>query len=158
MLGKKRPLGKELNEIQVGDTYSETKKMDDRDLLLYLGLTGDANPLYLQHDYASLTAYEKPIVPSVMLFGMVSSLVSMSLPGPGSHITQHEMTFPAPVYHSTTVAFTLEVIAIDYQNKQVAMSVTGTNHENEIVVRGKLYVCPACKPNSLTAKSLENFF
>ncbi|CDQ39339.1 MULTISPECIES: MaoC/PaaZ C-terminal domain-containing protein [Virgibacillus] len=158
MLGKRRALGKELKDISIGDSYSETKKMGDRDLLLYLGLSNDANPLYLQHDYASLTDYKKPIVPSVMLFGMISSIVSMHLPGPGSHITQHEMTFPNPVYHNMNVQFLIKVIAIDHHNQRVAMSVSGTDQEGNEVVKGKLYVCPACKPNTLTAQSLENFF
>ena len=88
LIGKRQPLGRSLKDIQIGDTCNRKAKMNDRDLLLYLGLTNDANPLYLQHDYASLTPYKRPIVPSVMLYGMVSSLVSMELPGPGSHIVK----------------------------------------------------------------------
>ncbi|MEC5421960.1 MaoC/PaaZ C-terminal domain-containing protein [Virgibacillus sp. C22-A2] len=158
MIGKKRKLGKEINDLKVGDTYTSAKVIEDKDLLLYLGLTDDANPLYIQHDYASQTPYEKPIVPSVMLFGMISSIVSMHLPGPGSHITQHEMSFPKPVYHSSEVKFTIEIIAIDKPNHQVTLSVIGFDYEGDEIVNGKLYVCPSYKLNSLTASSLENFF
>lgn len=158
MIGKRRHLGKELKDIKIGDNYSETKKIMDRDLLLYLGLTNDANPLYFQHDYASLTPYKKPIVPAVMLFGMVSSLVSMRLPGPGSHITHHEIIFLKPVYHNTEVYFTLEVIAMDEANQRIAMNVTAKDEIGDKVITGKLYVIPAYRPNTLTAQSLENFF
>ncbi|AIF43230.1 MaoC/PaaZ C-terminal domain-containing protein [Virgibacillus sp. SK37] len=158
MLGKKRRLGKEIKDLRVGDSYTAVKMINDRDLLLYLGLTDDANPLYIQHDYASQTPYEKPIVPSVMLFGMVSSLISMHLPGPGSHITQHEMTFPKIVHHNTEVKLNVEIIAIDQPNHQIAMSVNGFDSTGEIVIQGKVQVCPSYKPNSLIANSLENFF
>ncbi len=86
LLGKKRKLGRQIGEITVGEKLTLTEKIEDKDLLLYLGLTNDANPLYIQHDYASLTPYEKPIVPSIMLTGIITSAVSKYLPGPGSHI------------------------------------------------------------------------
>src|SRR5699024_9796383 len=83
MIGRKRKLGKKIEDLKIGDSHTVSHIIEDKDLLLYLGLTDDANPLYLQHDYASQTPYKQPIVPSVMLFGMVSSIVSMHLPGPG---------------------------------------------------------------------------
>lgn len=158
MIGKKRKLGKAVTDLQVGDKHTEKKKMEDKELLLYLGLTDDANPLYIQHDYASQTPYEKPVVPAVMLFGMVSSMVSMHLPGPGSHITSYEMAFPYPVYHNEEVAITVEVIAVDMEEQQAALALSGTNEAGDKIIHGKLTVTPAQKPNSLTANSLENFF
>jgi 3-hydroxybutyryl-CoA dehydratase len=158
LLGKKRKLGRKIEDMSVGEKLTLTEKIEDKDLLLYLGLTNDANPLYIQHDYASQTPYKAPIVPSVLLFGMVSSIVSMYLPGPGSHITQHEMTFPKPVLHQTEVRFNLEVIAIDEKDHTVSINVTGYDVDGDKVIIGKLQVCPPYKPNSLTATSLENFF
>ncbi|MFD2627918.1 MaoC family dehydratase [Oceanobacillus kapialis] len=158
MLGKKRKLGMMMKDIHIGETYTAIKVIEDKELLLYLGLSNDANPLYIQHDYASQTPYKAPIVPSVLLFGMVSSIVSMHLPGPGSHITQHEMTFPKPVFHQTEVRFNLEVIALDEKDHTVSINVTGYDEDGDTVIIGKLQVCPPYKPNSLTATSLENFF
>lgn len=158
MIGKKRKLGKKIDELQVGDSYTASHIIEDKELLLYLGLTNDANPLYIQHDYASQTPYKQPVVPSVMLFGMVSSITSMHLPGPGSHITQHEMTFPKPVFHYAEVKFTLDVIAIDPENNEVTLSVIGFDHDGDNVLQGKLNVRPAYEPESLTGRSLENFF
>ncbi|SET44540.1 Acyl dehydratase [Oceanobacillus limi] len=158
MIGKKRKLGKKIDNLHIGDSYTATHMIQDKDLLLYLGLTNDANPLYIQHDYASQTPYHRPIVPSVMLFGMVSSIVSMHLPGPGSHITDHEMTFPKPVYHNTEVKFTVEVTSIDVEAHKVTLSVHGFDVEGDEVITGELKVCPAYKPKSITASSLENFF
>lgn len=67
LLGKKRKLGRRIEEISVGERLSLTEKIEDKDLLLFLGLTDDANPLYIQHDYASQTPFEKPIVPSIIM-------------------------------------------------------------------------------------------
>ncbi|WP_404453507.1 enoyl-CoA hydratase [Virgibacillus necropolis] len=158
MLGKKRKLGKKINELQVGDSYTAVHSIEDKDLLLYLGLTNDANPLYIQHDYASQTPYKQPIVPSVMLFGMVSSIVSMHLPGPGSHIIEQEIKYPKPAFHSSEVTFTIEITAINSDDHHLSLSVEGYNADGDSVITGNLTVCPAYKPNSITASSLENFF
>ncbi|GGJ96970.1 enoyl-CoA hydratase [Lentibacillus kapialis] len=158
MIGKKRKLGERIEALQVGQSYTTSHIIEDKDLLLYLGLTDDANPLYLQHDYASQTPYKRPIVPSVMLFGMVTSTVSMHLPGPGSHITRHEITFPKPLFHYSEIKITLEVIAIDIENHEATLSAVGFDAEGDIILQGKLNVSPAYEPESWTGSSLENFF
>ncbi|SDK42767.1 MaoC/PaaZ C-terminal domain-containing protein [Sediminibacillus albus] len=158
MLGKKRPLGKMIDQLKVGDSYQTSHKIEDKELLLYLGLTNDANPLYLQHDYASQTPYKCPIVPSVLLFGVVSSIVSMKLPGPGSHILQHDMAFLKPVTHYATVTFRLEIKEIDMENHQVIVIVTATDNRGDHVLKGSLVVCPPYQPKSTIASSLENFY
>ncbi|WP_175631905.1 MaoC/PaaZ C-terminal domain-containing protein [Virgibacillus siamensis] len=158
MAEKKRKLGKQIDTLEVGDYYTATRVIEDRDLLLYLGLTDDANPLYLQHDYASETPYQQPIVPVVMLFGMAASIVSMHLPGPGSHITRHEMSFPKPVYHYTEITFNLEIIAVDRDAHQATMSVIAYDNDGDEVVHGKLNVIPSYEPESISGRSLKNFF
>ncbi|WP_010532416.1 MaoC/PaaZ C-terminal domain-containing protein [Lentibacillus jeotgali] len=157
MIGK-RKLGKRIEDLRIGDSYTASHIIEDKDLLLYLGLTDDANPLYLQHDYASQTPYKQPVVPSVMLFGMVSSIVSLHLPGPGSHITQHEITFPKPLFHYSEVKITLEVIAIDFENHEATLSIIGFDGDGNAILQGKLNASPAYEPESLTGSSLENFF
>ncbi|KZE94439.1 hypothetical protein AVP43_02658 [Geobacillus stearothermophilus] len=59
---KKRKSGRTIREIQVGEKLVFQASIEDKDLLLYLGLTDDANPLYIQHDYASQTPLGRPVV------------------------------------------------------------------------------------------------
>ena len=60
ILGKKRRIGRDIEKIVEGEKLKLTEKIEDKDLLLYLGLTNDSNPLYIQHDYASQTEFDKP--------------------------------------------------------------------------------------------------
>ncbi|MBB6452081.1 acyl dehydratase [Salirhabdus euzebyi] len=158
MIGKKRKLGRKISEIKIGDTHEAKTKIEDKDLLLYLGLTADSNPLYIQHDYASQTPFKRPLAPSVMLYGIVSSMVSMHLPGPGSHVVKQEMAFPKPLYHYAEITLKMEVIAIDEKGHCITIEVKGYDEENDIVIDGKLEVCPPHEMESMNAKSLENFY
>ncbi len=85
-IGKPRKIGKVLKISRKAIRYPLTESIEDNQLLLYLGLTNDANPLYIQHDYTQNTEYQRPIVPSIMLMGIITSAVSKHLPGPGSHV------------------------------------------------------------------------
>ncbi|MDP4085344.1 MAG: MaoC/PaaZ C-terminal domain-containing protein [Bacillota bacterium] len=157
LLGKKRKLGRRIEEITVGEKLTLTEKIEDKDLLLYLGLTDDANPLYIQHDYASQTPFEKPIVPSILLTGKITSAISKYLPGPGSHILGQEIDFLKPVYHYATVQFLFEVMEVDRPHHVIVLRVIGKNEKDEEVIRGKLKVCPPHKLQRLDGKVLENF-
>ncbi|PLR77779.1 enoyl-CoA hydratase [Bacillus sp. V3-13] len=157
LLGKKRKLGRRIEEISVGEKLTLTEKIEDKDLLLFLGLTNDANPLYIQHDYASQTPYKKPIVPSIMLTGIITSAVSKYLPGPGSHILKTEIEFTKPVYHYGTVQFLFEVTNINKENRTVQITVHATDEQGETVINGSVLVCPPYEPEAMDGQALDNF-
>ncbi|KGX89090.1 MaoC family dehydratase [Pontibacillus litoralis] len=158
MIGKKRKLGSKLKELKVGQSYSADLTIADKELLLFLGLTDDANPLYIQHDYASQTPFKQPLVPPVMLIGFINSAISMYLPGPGCHIVEQQVTYPHPVYHYAVLSLYLEVTDINEEDHLITVMVKVEDEEGRIVVDGKMKVCPAYELESMNAKSLENFY
>lgn len=157
MLRKKCKLGRKMEEISIGEKLTLTEKIEDKDLLLYLGLTNDANPLYIQHDYASQTPYQKPIVPSIMLTGIVTTAVTKYLPGPGSHVVRQELEFVKPVYHYATLRFQFEVVAVYHDENLIEMRVFAHDEEGDEVIKGLLTVCPPYQLSSIMEKALDNF-
>ncbi len=158
IIGKRRKIGRIIDEIKVGEKLELTEKIEDRDILLYLGLTDDANPLYIQHDYASQTNFKAPVVPSIMLIGKIHSAISKYFPGPGSYILNQEITFHHPVYHYTTVYFLLEIIDINIETETIKVSVHGKNEEGEQVLSGHLLVKPPQKKKTTEHLSLDSFY
>jgi 3-hydroxybutyryl-CoA dehydratase len=140
--GKSGNLGKTIEEIEEGDSLSLTESIEDKELLLYLGLTNDANPLYIQHDYAQKTEYEKPLVPSVMLMGIITSAISKHLPGPGSHVVNFSVNFVEPVFHYETLTFQFEVMKVDKMKDVVTISVEVVNELGNRVLDAMVIVQP----------------
>ena len=126
-IGKPRKLGKTIEDIEEGDSLS---------------LTNDANPLYIQHDYAQKTEYEKPIVPSIMLMGIITSAISKHLPGPGSHVVNFSVNFVEPVFHYETLTFQLEVIKVDKMKDVITISVEAVNEQENRVLDAVVMVQP----------------
>ena len=132
-IGKPRKLGKTIEDIEEGDSLSLTESIEDKDLLLYLGLT---------NDYAQKTEYEKPIVPSIMLMGIITSAISKHLPGPGSHVVNFSVNFVEPVFHYETLTFQLEVIKVDKMKDVITISVEAVNEQENRVLDAVVMVQP----------------
>lgn len=157
LLGKKRKLGRKIEDMNVGEKLKLTEKIEDKDLLLYLGLTNDGNPLYIQHDFASQTVFEKPVVPNIMLTGIITSAISKYLPGPGSYISEQRLKFVKPVYHYSTIDFLLEIVEIDEKNNLVSVQVEATDENGNTVVEGTVQVNPPQLLNQLATHAMDNF-
>ncbi|MFS0780622.1 MaoC/PaaZ C-terminal domain-containing protein [Bacillus sp. 1P06AnD] len=157
MLGKKRKIGRKIDEISPGEKLTLTEKIEDKELLLYLGLSGDANPLYIQHDYASLTSYKKPVVPSLMLNGIVTAAIAKYLPGPGSYIKSMQFDYPQPVYHYETIQFLFEVDQVDQTAAEVIINIQGMNEEGKCVLDGRVAVKPPETIINTDGSALDNF-
>lgn len=142
MLQKKSRLGKRIDEILVGEKLHLTETIEDKDLLLYLGLTNDSNPLYIQHEYAADTPFKAPIVPTIMLNGIITSAVSKHMPGPGSHILEQQLSFLKPAYHYETIDFTLQVNDVDVVNHVVDVGVKAFNANRDPIIEGVVKVNP----------------
>lgn len=154
--GKKRKLGRTIEQISVGEQLVLTEKIEDKDLLLFLGMTNDSNPLYIQHEYASQTPHEKPVVPTVMLTGMMTSAISKYLPGPGSYILSHSAKFVKPVYHHETIKLLFEVTKVHPGQHMIEISVTGKNEQEEEVLESSFQVCPPYVLQWDNGQTLEN--
>ena len=142
MLKRQTKIGKTIDDLTIGERLHITETITDKDLLLYLGLTNDNNPLYIQHDYAKTTLYEKPIVPTILLNGIITSAISKHLPGPGSHIQQQFLTYLTPVYHDETIEFYLQIDDIDKMEHTVKVTVHGFNEKELAIVSGSITVIP----------------
>ena len=143
MLKPNGKVGRKIDELEIGERLHITETIEDKDLLLYLGLTNDSNPLYIQHDYAADTPFGKPIVPTIMLNGIITSAISKHMPGPGSNIVEQHLIYSHPVYHYETIEFTLQLEQIDELKNQVEISVQGYNAQKQSIVEGILKVSPA---------------
>lgn len=151
MIIKPKKIGKTIDEIEEGQSLSVTETIEDSQLLLYLGITNDSNPLYIQHEYAKQTEYGEPIVPSVLLMGIITSAISKYLPGPGSHVVNFSINFMEEVRHYETVTFQFEVIKVDKMKDVVTISVEATNSEENRILDAVVMV----KPPVLLAEDID---
>lgn len=138
----RRSLGWRLQELTVGQRVSVTNKVSQREVLLYMGTTGDLNPFYLDRNYAARTPLGYPVVPAVLLAGYVFTAIMQRLPGPGTLSLTHSFHFLHPVHIGDTVTIDLEVAAIDTARGRVRLQAVGRNQKEQEVLSGEAEVLP----------------
>lgn len=137
-------IGKTIDQINEGDSLSVTETITQRDILLYLGVTNDNNPLFLQGDYTKNTPYQHPIVPPIIVMGLITSSISRLLPGAGSEVVNFSINLIKPLAHETTLTLSFEVIKVDLMKEVVTISVEGNlpENDNERVIDAMVMVKP----------------
>lgn len=126
--------------IEVGETASFTKTITETDVILFAGSTGDMNPFHINEEYAKQARFGKRIAHGMLVTGLISAVMGMKLPGPGTIYLRQELDFRQPVYIGDTITAVAEVLHVREDKRIVTLSTNCYNQHDEIVVEGKAVV------------------
>ena len=82
-------------------------------------LSGDWNPLHTNGEYASATAFGRPVLHGAYLTGLISRLAGMHLPGEKCLLHGMSLRFVAPVLPPVTVSIVGRLVAGNLSNGRV---------------------------------------
>ena len=63
------------------DVYAKT--ITDADVMSFAGISGDTNPIHLNHEFASETMFEGRVAHGMLTASLISTVIGTKLPGPG---------------------------------------------------------------------------
>lgn len=135
-------LGKTVDELAVGDRASLTKVVSEADVYLYVGITGDLNPLYVDETYAQGSRFRGRIAPGILTAGLVTAVISTRLPGPGTITEQEAFRFTAPVRPGDTITAFVEVVEVMPSRGRVRLRTLCKNQDGTVVLDGEAMVLP----------------
>ncbi len=91
-----------MNEIlAVGDQFSTELCFSQQDVIAFARISGDANPLHLDPDFAAQTLFKRPIMHGMLSASVFSRVLGMDFPGPGTVYLSQSLEFKAPMYVDT---------------------------------------------------------
>lgn len=122
-------------DINIGDSASFTKTMTETDVILWVGLTGDMNPIHIDQEYSKTTRFGKVLVPGVLVLGLVSNVVTQVTFG---HVYANQsIKFLKPVYIGDTVTAIATITEkIDAKN-MVRIETKCVNQDGALVMIGE---------------------
>jgi 3-hydroxybutyryl-CoA dehydratase len=106
-------------DITVGMSASFAKTVTDADLVLFVGVSGDTNPVHLDEDYAGTTMFKGRVAHGALTASFISTALGTKLPGPGSIYVAQTLKFKAPVHVGDTVTARVEVTSLVPERKLV---------------------------------------
>ncbi len=148
-------LGKTVDELAVGDRAAITKIVTDADIHLYMGITGDINPLYVDESYAAGTRYRGRIAPGTLTAGLVVAVISTKLPGPGTILEHQEFRFTAPVRPGDAITAFVEVVEVLPSRGRARLRTLCKNQDGTSVLEGETIVLPPPRPSEIRERGME---
>ena len=127
-------------EIQVGDTASMSKCISEEDVRTFADISGDRNPVHLDDEFAATTFFKKRIAHGALSGALISAVLGMLMPGPGTIYLSQTLNFKAPVYIDEVITAKLEVTAYRADKRITTLKTEVFNHDNKLVLDGEALV------------------
>ena len=131
-----------IQEMKIGDSASTVKTIGESDVYLFAGITGDLNPAHTDEVSASQPPFGGRIAHGILSVGLISAVLCMLLPGPGTIYLGQELKFTKPVHIGDTVTATATVSEIVAEKNIVKLETICTNQNGDVVVKGMATVMP----------------
>ena len=131
-----------IRELKIGDQASTAKTISESDVYLFAGITGDHNPAHVNEVYASQTRFGCRIAHGILSAGLISAVLAMKLPGPGTIYLGQELKFVRPVYFGDTITATCTVSELLLEKNIARLETACTNQDGAVVIKGTATVMP----------------
>lgn len=125
-----------IHDIKIGDQASVTKTIAESDVYLFAGITGDLNPAHTNVVTAEQSMFGGRIAHGILTAGLISTVLGMYLPGPGTIYLSQELKFVKPVRIGDTITASGTVIEKNEERNRVKLETICTNQDGQVVIKG----------------------
>lgn len=121
----------------IGEKSTVSKTISETDVYLFAGISGDFNPVHVNRIEAEGSAFGKQIAHGFLVGSLLSNIIGMKMPGPGTIYMEQDMRFKKPVFIGDTVTACVEISEIINEAKNVLkLSTIVFNQNKEVVIEG----------------------
>lgn len=142
------------SKLSLGLSTQYSKTVTEQDIQLFAVLSGDANPVHLDAEYAATTQFGEQIAHGMLTGAVISAAIAMQMPGPGTIYLGQTLAFKRPVKIGDTVTVTLTVAEKHPSKPRATLDCTVTNQDGVTVVEGQANVLVPTEEQSLTIPDL----
>ena len=139
--------------LEIGQTASYSKTVEERDIQLFAAVSGDHNPVHLDAEYAATTMFKERIAHGMFSGALISAAVACELPGPGTIYLGQTMRFTLPVKLGDTLTVRLEILE-KLPKFRVRVATRVYNQNDELVVDGEAEVLAPRKQQTVELAEL----
>ena len=124
----------------IGARATFVRTITDSDIVRFAEVSGDRNPVHLDAAYAARSFFGERIAHGFLTGSMISAVIGMDLPGPGSIYLGQTLKFLAPVRIGDTVTVSVEVIGVREEKRLLTLRTDCTNQNGTLVLTGEATV------------------
>ena len=113
-------------DLEEGMTDVFAKTITDADIIIFAGISGDTNPVHLNHEFASKTMFEGRIAHGMLTASFISTVIGTKMPGAGCIYVSQNLRFKAPVRSGETVTATCTVTKLIPEKRLIELKTVCT--------------------------------
>lgn len=132
-----------LEDLEIGQSRSITKVIDEHAIDLFAEVSEDRNPLHLDEVAGAASIFKTRIAHGMLSAGLFSALIGERLPGHGSIYMSQNLRFTAPVRIGDTVTATVTVTDIIPEKRRVALDCVARVGEVVVITGDALVLAPS---------------
>lgn len=114
----------EARDLRTGLTAQFERYITEEDIYAFAHLSGDANPLHINPEYAAGSNYGDRIVHGAFQVGLASALIGMHLPGRNVLLGSISARFSKPLYYPARVVVTGTIVAWAHKTRSGTVRVS----------------------------------
>lgn len=151
--------GKLIKELHVGQQACFEKTISESDIQLFAGISGDFNPIHVNRIAAQKSIFKSRIAHGILSASLISTVIGMYLPGPGTIYLEQNLKFVKPVYINDTIRATVEIKKIIDAKNTVLLETVCINQNQQKVLTGNAKVMPPKKTvlNDLSILNIKKY-
>lgn len=124
------------NDLKIGQTASIQKTFSAADVTAFAGVSLDVNPVHMSEGYAKNSLFGTRVVHGMLTASLISAVLGIQLPGPGTIYLGQELKFLAPVYLGDDITAQVEIIELRPEKKVVRLNTVCVNQDGKTVISG----------------------
>src|SRR5437763_12656384 len=122
------------NDFAVGDHASIDREIRAEDVVRFVELTGDDNPVHVDEEYAAAMGLRARVVHGMLTSGYVSTVIGTLLPGPGALWLSERFSFRTPVFVGDRIHVEVRVRHISPRTPVLVLDVEVRNQHDKVVL------------------------
>lgn len=123
-----------------GDQYQWERYISADDVKQFAEIVGDLNPIHIDREFAEKSFFKNQIVHGAFLAGLISKVLGMDFPGPGTVYISQNSVFKRPVYVDTRVTVQVKVAQVMAEKRRLVLETNVLNQHGEVCLTGSATV------------------
>ncbi len=124
------------SDFQVGQTYSEKFVITEKMVRDFSELTGDKNPVHLDEEYAKSTRFKRRICHGMLAASLISKVLGMDFPGPGTILVKQQFKYRAPVYINEQIEIQVKITQVITDKHRLVLDTNVIKEDSTIAIEG----------------------
>jgi len=128
------------SEVRIDQEYSTSFTISDEMVKTFAEITGDKNPVHLDEEYAKNTRFKKRICHGMLVASLISKVLGMDFPGPGTILVRQQLSYRAPVFVGETVEVHVKVVDKKEEKQRFILQTNVIKSDGTVAIEGQAEV------------------